>query len=420
MKKCIDENGEVVELSRRKRACDEKDPYSCGIGTNYEDFYGYDTLPQCLKGHCCDQKIQDVPDLKCELDNVELNVPFKLNECFPQGWIQNNDDCWLDSALYSMFGTTGLADFFSNLLHQFINNKDENIKNFGTNIRKYLVGLTDRDFSCSEITDDGRNNASLCKQFYKNKIVHDISQILINLFGEEEILMEYRFGNYGGDIDSGDVSDLFKTIADLSNDFSVTPITFIDPSTNFKCFNQIPVKCTNEIKDRKFIKSVVDKLKTYDTQDEIVIFDIKGVSPITCRDVSRLTELSLASSKHSKYELLGIVFGIGVHYTSAVKCPRGKGDWRLYDTGVSIPPTCDKNTLTSANPVGIVNKDTFNNSEQVVLIYRKQTDGVLEGGSIFNMITNPVTGRKVNIKSKLGSSILRKYIKFSKTKKIKG
>ena len=416
MKKCINENNEVVEPGRRKMACDKEHPYSCGIGTNYKDIYIYDTLEQCLKGHCCDQKIQDVPDLKCELDNdVELNVPFELNECFPQGWIQNNDDCWLDSGLYSMFGTTGLADFFSNLLHQFINNEDENIKNLGTNIRKYLVGLTNRDFSCSEITDDGRDNASLCKQFYKNKMVHDISQILIHLLKEEEWLVPYKFGNYSGDITTGNVSILFNTIAFLSNVYSATPITFIDPSKNFEW------NCTNEIKDRKFIKSVVDKLKTYDTQDEIVIFDINGVSPATCMDVSRLTELSVAQSLHSKYELLGIVFGIGIHYTSAVKCPRGKdGNWRLYDTGIIPPLTCDKNTLTGANPVGIVATNTFNNSEHVVLIYRKQTDADLLGGSIFNMITNPVTGRKVNIKSKLGSSILRKYIKFSKTKKIKG
>ena len=138
-------------------------------------------------------------------------------------------------------------------------------------------------------------------------------------------------------------------------------------------------------------------------------------------DVSRLTELSVAQSLHSKYELLGIVFGIGIHYTSAVKCPRGKdGNWRLYDTGLNPPLTCDENTLTISNPVGIVATNTFNTSEHVVLIYRKQTDADLLGGSIFNMITNPVTGRKVNIKSKLGSSILRKYIKFSKTKKIKG
>ena len=417
MSSCKDmTTGKPVNLDTRRMACDREHDYYCGKNTNYEDVYAEDSLEDCLKYHCCDQGIQDVPDLNCELDNVNLDIPFQLYGCFPKGWVQNNDDCWLDSGLYSMFGSTALADFFSNLLHNLHENADINIRNLSIHMRKYLVGLTNRDFSCNKDTTTNqppvdkygrvKNNGELCKQRYKDKIVNDIIQISTTLFDKNEwaVAAQFQKNEITGKIGNGSVGILFETIASLSDD-----ILYIDPSQEFNW------NCRNNIIDRKFIKSVVKKLGDIDTQSEIVIFDINGISPGECKDVSRLTELSLASSKMpqgNNYELLGIVFGIGPHYTSAVKCPRGEaGKWRKYDTGLSPPTICDQKTITGQNPANLIHENTFNYTEHVVLVYRKITHAHLSGGSIFNMITHPITGKKVNINSKSGSSILRKYIK---------
>lgn len=415
-------SGEVINLDERKMACDEEHQYYCGKDQNYEFVYGHNSLEECKDFYCCDEPIQEVPDLKCTIDNINLDVPFGNGNCFPIGWVQNNDDCWIDSALYSMFGSTGTADFFSDLLHNIRNNPNDDIKNLAINIRKYLVGLTNREFSCNKVPDTGRppldeygrilDNGYLCKQHYKNKISENIIEIAINVLDKHPDAVNAQFNKrLNGDIGTGSVGILFETIASLSDD-----ILYINPSQRFDW------NCTKDIPDRKFIKSVVKKLKDIDTESEIVIFDINGVSPIQCKDVTRLTELSnsqLVSKSDTNYELLGIVFGIGVHYTSAVKCPRGEaGVWRLYDMGISAPDECNKNTLSGQNPANLITKNTFNNSENIVLIYRKINEpelpvaevAELVGGSIYNTIINPVTGRKVNIQGKLGRYILHKYI----------
>ena len=69
--------GEVINLDQRKMACDEEQPYYCGKDENYDVIYGYDSLEECKDFYCCDEPIpEDVPDLKCTIDTINL-VKFR-------------------------------------------------------------------------------------------------------------------------------------------------------------------------------------------------------------------------------------------------------------------------------------------------------------------------------------------------------
>ena len=97
--------------------CDkEAEGYNCW---NSWELLGNTSLEECLDDNDCDKfvKVKN-SDLECPL---ELQTPtkydkFVLKKCMPKGWAQHNADCWIDTALYSLFGNHDTSVIFSNIL----------------------------------------------------------------------------------------------------------------------------------------------------------------------------------------------------------------------------------------------------------------------------------------------------------------
>ena len=55
----------------------------------------------------------------------------------PNGWKQMNNDCWIDSALYSLFASD-IWPIFSEILNKMNASKNSNIRDVSISISNYL------------------------------------------------------------------------------------------------------------------------------------------------------------------------------------------------------------------------------------------------------------------------------------------
>ena len=125
----------------------------------------YEAIGSSSKEECC----EDYPSY-CKTGQRKLECPtlrpykhFKFSTCHPSGWNQKNNDCWLDSALYALFGSERLSDRVSSTLDDIATSENVHEREFAINISNYLEGLNDLEWSKGD-----------CKQLLKNNISNAI------------------------------------------------------------------------------------------------------------------------------------------------------------------------------------------------------------------------------------------------------
>lgn len=123
----------------------------------------YESIGSSSKEECC----EDYPSY-CEIGQKKLECPtlhaykhFNFSNCHPSGWNQQNNDCWLDSSLYALFGTKRLSDQVSFTLDAISNSESVHERDFAINISNYLEGLNNLKWSgdCNQLLKNNISNA---------------------------------------------------------------------------------------------------------------------------------------------------------------------------------------------------------------------------------------------------------------------
>ena len=102
--------------------CDKSSDYNCY--NNWDD--GFDSQEECLTEYC-DEMGNPLPNQQreCKYDlNAKHSIDYnkyKLDKCLPSGWSQLSSDCWIDTALYALFGTKDITPIMSDILDKMYN-----------------------------------------------------------------------------------------------------------------------------------------------------------------------------------------------------------------------------------------------------------------------------------------------------------
>jgi hypothetical protein len=336
--------------------CDKSNDYNC---YNKYDELGFDTVNDCLDEYnCSDSEITECPD------NIKEYREFNLESCGRKGWSQNNDDCWLDSALYALFGTTELSKKSSHTLNKI----NELIPELGIALRNYLIGLEKDDWD-KGIIGGGFSRGDLCKQHWKNQITKFIIR-----YGEDFLdnpAAGANFQEVAGNYSNGDMSLLFQVFAHMDSEnveyFSTDNFNMVcsKPNDRDSYMEDIDIDDGErklKIKQRKFIKNILMKLSNKYIGKEYFFIDIRGLD-MTCNDMTRIVECyGLKDNSGNTYNLTSICYGIGVHYTTSVKCDE---KWYVYDNqSINLVSQIDSKKISDNSP--------FSGSEQLVLVFNKE------------------------------------------------
>lgn len=279
-------------------------------------------------------------DIECT-DEKEFSS-YNWTGCVANGWKQVHHDCWIDSALYSLF-SSDMWIVFSEILDSMNRSKNKHIKSIAKSLSNYLryineVKIADKTFK-------------LCKQSLKNKIVDDYyhylsttdSKKLPEYVVPESLPHRIQFDPEGsGMIGFGDQN----IILELFNVF-----TIVEPS-GFTIKMSFLSNYNGNLKGRleELLRSV---------NDNIVFIDIPSIS----RDIVDLTTSSMISSIKG-YSLTGIITGTDDHIVTYNWC---NGDLYSYDN--------QRNGSTSEKMRAprfhiIKNTKTGHNYERVILLYK--------------------------------------------------
>ena len=241
-------------------------------------------------------------DLRClDLVPYESYTSKTTSDCAPKGWPQGNDDCWLDSSLYAMFGSRGWRTF-STLLDRMEESGGE-LTVLATQISNYL-----RRIDGSVLLDPN------CKQQFKNSItLHYIKYFLKHLqFDDEEsvnVFCQYQFTVHNGDVGRGDQDVMFRLFQRVA-DLSAVPCRFLD----FLGYSREYRTLTNILDLHQYLFE--------NETDAAVILNLKGIT--------RVSSTSTDVMMRGKFSLVSCVTGNGPHVVARVKCHDSEL-WQLYD-----------------------------------------------------------------------------------------
>ena len=242
-------------------------------------------------------------DLRClDLVPYESYIRKTMSECAPKGWPQGNNDCWLDSSLYAMFGSRGWR-LFSTLLDRMEESGGE-LTVLATQISNYL-----RRIDGTVLLDPN------CKQQFKNSIaLHYIKYFLkhLQIDNEESVkaFCQYQFTVQSGDVGNGDQDVMFRLFQRVAEISSAVPCRFLD----FLGYSpEYPTLA--KILDRN------QHLFENDTEAAIVI-NLKGITEVS--------STSTVVMKRGKFSLVSYVIGNGPHVVARVKCHDSEL-WQVYD-----------------------------------------------------------------------------------------
>lgn len=364
--------------------CDKSNDYNCY--NQYEDL-GYDNEQECLDAfNCGEPEITECPD------HIKEYREFNLESCGRKGWSQNNNDCWLDSALYALFGTTDLSKKSSRSLNKI----NELMPELGLAIRNYLIGLEKDDWDNGVI--GGRfNRSELCKQNYKNQITKLIIKYAEDFFFNPEA--RANFQEVAGNYSNGDMSLIFRIFAAIDYEnvvyFSTDDFNMVcsKPHDRDSYMEEIDNdEKTKKIKQRKFIKNILKALSNDYIGKEYFFIDIRGLD-MTCQDMTRIVECyGLKDNSGNTYNLTSICYGIGIHYTTSVKCDE---KWYVYNNQ-------SDDLVSQINSKKMHEISPFSDSEHLILIFNKEP-GIVKKEKIKKMragrLTSRSAGRRVGRKA---------------------
>ena len=419
--------------------CDkEAEGYNCW---NSWELLGNTSLEECLDDNDCDKfvKVKN-SDLECPL---ELQTPtkydkFVLKKCMPKGWAQHNADCWIDTALYSLFGNHDTSVIFSNILDSMYASDDPLWNNLAIAIRNFLQGIQRDDDEFTEWApipfENKPANKGQCKTKWKNEVRNSIINILVNYdpdfngsqggerFGEAMGLSPAEaFSQHIITESVGFMWPIYRVFQLFSPDVITAFITG-SPSNSGESSGPIggPLQCVKthlqkkylcDSKKTKFVTNIIKDTIKYDTTNNNVI--ILQLNYNKKDDLTRIVELRKFKNKNGVlYNLNSISLGGGTHYWLRIKCD-GKWGWYNDSGGLSRPdrPATRVGTDTRTNTLMI---PTIGQFTEVTAIYIKDTGRVqlFGGNNPYNKIINPKTGRSVNTNSKTGQQILNYYLKL--------
>jgi len=242
------------------------------------------------------------------------------------------------------------------------------IPELGLAIRNYLIGLEKDDWDKGII--GGRfNRSDLCKQNYKNKITK-----LIIKYAEDFLYNPAASANFqeiAGNYSNGDMSLIFQIFAAIDNEnvqyFSTDYFNMVcsKPNDRDSYMEDIEIgngEKTKKIKQRKFIKNILQKLSNSYIGKEYFFIDIRGLD-LTCNDMTRIVECyGLKDNSGNTYNLTSICYGIGIHYTASVKCNE---KWYLYNNQ-------SDDLVSQIDSKKMHDKSPFSDSEHLILIFNKE------------------------------------------------
>ena len=265
---------------------------------------------------------------KLECPTLQPYNHFNFSTCHPSGWKQRNNDCWLDSALYALFGSKRLSDEVSSTLDGLAASKRVHERKFALNISNYLEGLNNLEWS------DGD-----CKQLLKNNISNAIWDLEIELGLVSEENKEYAFeSDSNGDVGMAALQEVFIF---LSN---------VDPTIKY-------VTCNSNMPLSEFVPAALR-----DCSESRIIFLSAYRQKYDDTAIESLLRVENAT-------LQSAVFGDGPHIIATTHCD---DKFAIYDN------QGDKTTRK-------LKYNDLNNADEVVFIYLLNPDVNPE----YNMIQNP-------------------------------
>jgi hypothetical protein len=330
--------------------------------------------------------------------------------CPAEGWAQNSNDCWLDSAFYAMFAASELRPEFIKSLNIANTSASAALRNFARDSSHYLDGL--------------ENNASLsrvCKDATKKRIVDDLYNHALALSAAGDLTLDTFIGR--------EVAPAApQKMKCLKCEFSATAaqkgycsshwreyLTTLSPANAEKAKQKAILDRREENAANKAVRPAVlgkpngqkimdgsgngeattifDFISTFDSN---IFYDRKQSldqpyckenprNPILKHLTSRLTELSGSSSNVlvlpysitdprgpcrnltrltqisaiSGWSLQAIIKGSAIHFTADVKC----GDnWYFYD---------DMAQATRARRLPSLNTEGWENDHVLIFIFKR-------------------------------------------------
>lgn len=282
--------------------------------------------------------------------------------CIANGWKQVNNDCWIDSALFSLFASDTWI-VFSEILDAMNASKNVNIKQISKSISNYLRYINDTPIADADFIQ--------CKQYLKNLIVYYYKNYLESLDKTKlphYISLEAFDSRYQLDADGkigvGDqeiILELFTLFNMIEPSGFTTKQIFItdftneclavDPKNRFKKEYSLILK--NKIQKTLFDASI---------SEDIIFIDIPSIplDPNICYD----STLSSDITNLGNYTLVSIIVGTDEHIISYVWC---SGNIYSYDNQRAI------SRIEKMKPRFTVVKDVSiaRNNERVILIYKR-------------------------------------------------
>ena len=262
------------------------------------------------------------------LETLRQQQPRKSNtmqnriSCPSNGWSQDNNDCWIDSAYYSMFVPSNLKDWFFKFFTDIRSSEIESLKNFSNLSFEYLQGI------------DGNRQFLSRKQKLKKDILTNIraacgliNRDLYNALSARSAIRElYNTTgtmNRGG---NGDASLFFKFISIIQPKL----LFFEQPS-----WVDILSKSNGNKVIQKYIR---DKLRTQNSNPniDIVAIDASYYTPGSQADIRPeilycMNDITVLEEILSigNFSLEAVIRGNRVHYTLDFKCQ--DNDWYEYN-----------------------------------------------------------------------------------------
>lgn len=262
--------------------------------------------------------------------------------CPANGWKQQRNDCWIDSAFYVMFASDTLRSEFRNTLIQANSSGHSSLRLFAKLTYNYLLGLGYDAYW-----------QSTCKQSLKR----DIGKTIINY---AKVLQAKGNDRLEGFIYADEVGQFIDAAGNGNSSLLLQFISAFDTNIYYdietpNTFNASCRGTTGTGASRKpimdFIKQRIDSINTKGSSAKVLVIPFTSIDSYKCKNVSRLTELT----SYAGWSLEALIKGNAVHYTADVKC---SGKWYSYDDqGIST-------TRAIAN-------DDWTNKDSVVFLFKK-------------------------------------------------
>jgi hypothetical protein len=319
--------------------------YNC---KNDYELLGFDTPEEC----CEEEAYKDNPEmcprsgqsqqsqevirknLKCT--DRKAYTKFKLERCMPVGWIQNNDDCWIDSGLYALFASNA-SSIFSDLLGRMRKSRSTNMKEIAYNISNYLRNI--------DLEGDVLESMNKCKQEYKNLIVYYFNNYIQEKGIDYDIFQQIRLDTVK-DVGRGNQDIILRIFYEFCN-LEVQTLGKSDFNIIFKQVDSFAADCEKNISgiNKLLLRRLWEILQDTKKSDIVIFIDINGINPISCTDRSKIKEIQQIGN----YKLVSYISGKGAHITTNVWC---KDSMNWYDNMNeisrvgNIPNYGDTKTLT--------------------------------------------------------------------------